>query len=468
MQTHSRYPASFIVLLAMMVSATAQAQDKIDLAIDFAKSGQSKVTANYEHTGSVIVTPDDPDEKPRNLPLAVTGKQSYFQRPTSSDQAIRFFEIAEANISLEKGKTTPKLGESNRLVIARLKSKPGRQVELASISGTLDQSELELIQNAGDPLTLGKVFSKSGLKVGDKWDPKAADLAKLLGVHKINKSDVQLLLKKADAQHARVYIMGAVDADVNDVTTSMEISGIAIIDRKKQAVTSFKLGLREVRQPGQIAPGFEGKTKVDLRITYGADSPRLTNASLAKYTKSRKIRQRLKWAPEASDISMTYDPHWKLIAAERDAAILRYIDRGDLLTQCNLVQLPTVAPGKTLSLEQYKTEVGKIVATDKKAKLVKASQVKTESGLKALQVIVSGEEEGLAVNWLYYHVSGNDGRQVTLVFTLAEEVAGKVKPLAEQLVNEFEFKAIAKRPAANKKSAARQSQKPAPRTSRTR
>ena len=207
----------------MFISATAIAQDKIDLKVNFSKKQQCKISATYEHTGSVIVVPDDPKAELQQLPLSVEGKLSFYQRVTGAEQAIRYFENGEAKITLDKGKTNPKLAEDNRLIVARLKGKQGGNVELASIVGTLEQAELELTQNPADPLTLANILTKSGAKVGDKWDPKDADLAKLLNVHTINESDVQLFLKKADKATARVYIMGSVSAEVDDVETQLEV-----------------------------------------------------------------------------------------------------------------------------------------------------------------------------------------------------------------------------------------------------
>ena len=68
----------------------------------------------------------------------------------------------------------------------------------------------------------------------------------------------------------------------------------------------------------------------------------------------------------------------------------------------------------------------------------------------ALQVVVGGQEEGVPVNWFYYHVSNEDGRRVTLVFTLAESVSRRVDPIAAQLVNEFEFEPMVKKIASKK------------------
>ena len=129
----------------------------------------------------------------------------------------------------------------------------------------------------------------------------------------------------------------------------------------------------------------------------------------------------------------------KLIAGESDTAIMRFIDKGELLSQCTVVMLPRRAANEPLELNKYKREIAKMVEKDTEAKLIKSDQIKTKTGMKAMSVVVAGEEEGLPVNWIYYHIEAKDGRQMTFVFTLAESVADRVVGAANQLINEFEF-----------------------------
>jgi hypothetical protein len=123
---------------------------------------------------------------------------------------------------------------------------------------------------------------------------------------------------------------------------------------------------------------------------------------------------------------------------------LRFVDKGDLITQCSIVQLPARPADQPLKLENYKTEVGKILQADQDARLVSANQFQTPAGLTALRVIVSGKESELPINWFYYHLSAKDGRQVTFVFTLEEPLAKRVVVIADQLINEFEFNKLPK------------------------
>ena len=425
------------VLALFIFATTGQGQESIDLEIKQNHGQQARYTCDFSHSGRVIIENRD-QGKTTSLPLSVDAKISFFQRKTGDEQTIRYFENANGKIKLDKGTTRPLLDESNRLIVARLMSNPGAQVELASLKGILEQPELELIQNAADPMTLPAVFNKTDVKEGDQWKPSLTALAKMLRVYEIEKSEVKLLLKKVDPDYARVYLMGSLSAIVDDVTTEMDLSGIAIINLKTNSLASFKLSIREDRIPGQIAPGFDGKTKVDIQVA-NESTPLLSSAELAKVVKKGKVRQRVKWQSEVGKFTINYEPRWKMIAAEDAAAILRFIDRDELLTQCNIVQLPSRPADNPLSMESYKTEVAKIIEADKNAQLVDTTSQTTETGHKSLRVVVAGQEEGLPVNWFYYHLSSADGRQVTLVFTMAESVAKRVTPIANQLVTEFKF-----------------------------
>ncbi|MEL7497379.1 MAG: hypothetical protein AAFN77_07185 [Planctomycetota bacterium] len=442
----------FALLVSGLAASASVADDTVDLAVKFPKSEQCRIITEIEHEGSVIVVPDDPQAAPKPLPLKVNGTLKYHQRITNATQAIRYFDVAKADIELDKGETKPELDKTNRLIIARLKAETSGRVEMASVRDTLQQEELELLQTPSDPLSLSDLFYKEALKVGQKWEPSDQALAKFLNVETIDTSDVELTLKKIDRGLARVYVSGSVVASVFDVTTEMSVSGIALIDVKNQQIKNIKVGIDEVRPAGQIEPGFEGRTRIDLGFQYGRSTKQLSNKTLSATVRSKKIQQRLKFVSDAGAYHIIYDPRWKLIAGETDSAIMRFIEKGNLITQCNVVLLPERPANQPLTLDKFKDEIGKAIEADKNAMLVTADTRKTANGLNALNVVVSGEEDGLPVNWFYYHVSTNDGRQITFVFTLAEKASGRAKSVADQLVNEFKFVTPTKKVAKKKSS----------------
>ena len=421
------------------------------LAIEFAKGSQVQVLGEYEYEGSVIVIPEADRTKPgvkpkaqksKALPLRVAADLKYFQRSTGEGQAVRLYDSAVAKIKLDTGATKPELEMANRLVISRLKDKPGMRVEMASIKDMLNQKEYELLQTAADPLSLPMLFSKKKAVVGEKWKPNLDALAKFLNVDKIITTDVKMNLKSVENGKARVYVSGAVTANQYDVMSAISLAGYALIDLKTKRVESVKLSTDERCPPGQISPGFEGRTRVDISFKHGVDNAALSNKALADAMSSSRVAQRLKYESEQGRYRISYDPRWKLIAGESDTAIMRFIDKGELLSQCTVVMLPRRAANQPLSLDKYKREIAKVIEKDSGAKLIKADEVITKTGVKAMSIVVASEEDGLPVNWIYYHLASEDGRQLTFVFTLAESVSDRVVGVANQLINEFQFLSV--------------------------
>ena len=82
--------------------------------------------------------------------------------------------------------------------------------------------------------------------------------------------------------------------------------------------------------------------------------------------------------------------------------------------------------------------MARMIAADDVATIVDAKEFKT-SAVKGLSVVVEGEEQGVPVNWIYYHLNGNDGRRLTFVFTLEREVMNQFLPADRKLVDGLAF-----------------------------
>ncbi|MEM9940286.1 MAG: hypothetical protein AAF939_01775 [Planctomycetota bacterium] len=447
----SAFLKCFTVLF--LLSNVSSATEKYDLRADFSTQTQQRISTNFEHKGDVVVIAEDEENPIKFLPYAFSAKSNYYQRMTGTTQAIRYFDKASGKIRLGGGKTAPSLGESNRYVIARLKKEQGYRVEMASITDMLSPAELEIVDQPADPLTISKLLFKKSVQEGQSWKPDNLALAKFLGVREVKKSSVKLTAKKMNANSARVYISGTVDADVYDVESFMKISGLFVVDRKQNVLTTMKLTIEENRKPGQIEPGFEGKVSMDMRITSEASSAKLSDESLAKISSQNKIKQRIKLESQAIGYRLQFDPRWKVIASDEEAALLRLMDRGQLLAQCNFVILPQRSRNQLISLEDYKQQVQRIAESDDNAEMKTANSRVSPTGNRVSQVVVRGIEQGLPIQWIYYHIGNSDGRQLTLVFTMDAEVADRVAGFANRIVDEFDFiqpkKKIAAKPNTN-------------------
>src|SRR5688500_12301866 len=100
-----------------------------------------------------------------------------------------------------------------------------------------------------------------------------------------------------------------------------------------------------------------------------------------------------------------------------EIAALRRVEAHDLLAQCSTSVPPPLPTGEQLTLEGFQEDVKK--SLDKSlTELVEAAQNLNENGLAVLRVTAVGKVQDVDVEWIYYHLTDNEGRRASLVFTL--------------------------------------------------
>ena len=425
------------------ISASPQArQESIRLQIQPGASEYSHFDIQVSHEGIVVI--DDPQreqEGPKSLELEVNAEVRFGQRFTGRNNKVlairKYAPTSKAEIKLAEGSSETKLDEKNQYIIARIKE--SGPIQAASIQDVLTQSESELLTYPCDPLGLPALFPTQQVKVGDSWKVDDKALSTFLGVDRVYENNVSMRLRELKNGQAKVYLLGKAKAEIDDVATAITVTATLLVDTKKEVVTALRANLRQRREVGQIAPGFEGVTKVDMRQRTASSIEALSNSEIAKRTRSKRIERRLKWTSEEGQFSLFYDPRWKIIDSEKEAAVLRYVRHGALLAQCNVVQLPSRPKNSLLEMAKFKEEVKKIISKEESAQVINDRETTTPNGLRALQVRVDGVEQKVPVTWIYYHVGHPDGRQVTFVFTLEQQVSDQFLPADIELVNSIKF-----------------------------
>ena len=434
--------SSILFCVSLMIACPVFGAESLDINVEFKRGQQHRVQMQFEHEGKVVMLkdPERDNDEFRTLPMKTIAKLGYHQRYTGGDkdvQGIRFYDQAAGKYEILKGRAGRSLADDNRLVVVRAKAKTGKHIQMASVTGTLAQHELELLRNPADPLSLAFLVNKKNAEVGKSWKPSDDSVANFLAVDRVIRNDLHVRLKEANAKSALLHVTGKVRARIDDVSTDMEVAAIVKIQLgNTQQFSRAKMNVREIRQPGQVAPGFDGKSSISMEIKPDNTCPQLTKDALVRHTKGRVIEQRLQWS--SPGVNLKYDPRWHVIASEDEAAIMRFVSEGDLLAQCNVVQLPARPANRPLTLKEYRTEVARMIAADDVATIVDAKEFKT-SAVKGLSVVVEGEEQGVPVNWIYYHLNGNDGRRLTFVFTLEREVMNQFLPADRKLVDGLAF-----------------------------
>ena len=121
-----------------------------------------------------------------------------------------------------------------------------------------------------------------------------------------------------------------------------------------------------------------------------------------------------------------------------DVTVLRLVDRGDLIAQCNITPLAPLGQDEPLSLEGFQEEVKRVLGKNLE-EITEASEETGDSGLRMLRVIVAGKVGELPIQWTYYHLSDEKGRRTSLVFTLESSLLDRFATIDRELIGNFRF-----------------------------
>ncbi len=444
--------AIFLTVLWMLLTTQCQILSGQDVKVSIQTDESHDINVQVDYSGSVVVYSlgnlDEQDQE-TVLPLEVRARLSFEQQSVvSAKQAIRYYRQASAKITIDKKTHESTLEKTNQTIGAFLAGNRSltKPVLFASEIDILKQSELELITTPFDCLSLPGFFSKNGTELNKPWRPADQDLVNVLAINRLYTNEVELTVKAHNEREIKIYVTGRATGEVDGEDISVELRGVALIDNRKNFVKSLRVNLIENRNAGQIAPGFEGTVKLDMKAAAKDTTEVIPPPAIARAKKFR--HQKLAWKP-ANSFLIYFDPRWRLITDEDQAAVLRLLDDGDVLAQCNVVQLPNRPSNNFLGLKEFADEVGNII-DDSPAKVIASYERETPRGIKVLQVEVLGEEREIPIRWVYNHVAHEDGRQLTFVFTVEDEVYDRFSQFGHSLIDSVIFKAATRETTANK------------------
>lgn len=433
-----------LLTLFLLLAAAPTSAQQIDLSSDVDQGEFQAARFQVEYSGNIVVDLSrDKNLNPSILPIDVTGQFAFDQQLSgkpNSMQAVRYYTKASANIKAGKGHKASHLEPDNRYILGRIRTLENQnQFQIASIGSVLQRSEYELLRNPCDPVALIGLVDQQNVSVGDTWQVEKGALGRFLNIDHVISADVEFKLKKANSTNALIHVSGHLKGEIDDVVTELDVAGSLQMDRKLNRITAVRININQETDPGQVAPGFQGQIKLDMRIKTIAASEHLTRDKLADVMTGNKIKQSFLLKPQGAPFSVIHSPNWRVIASEEEAAVLRYIRDGNLLAQCNMVQLPNRPADNPLPLNAFEAEVKKMIQSSDSLTIKSSNTAETANGYPALRVVVEGFESGVPIRWLYYHISNQDGIALTCVFTLEKQIAEQFGKADQTFVNRVQL-----------------------------
>jgi hypothetical protein len=378
------------------------------------------------------------------LPLEVEGKLQYAERILSLEQepwqrqAVRSYTHASAKIKAGQGLVNRALDDNQGPIMALVKED---QSLLFCPSQPLRRETLDLIDVQGNSLLVDRLLPAQPVKVGDQWEPEERWLARLFGWDLVTQSDVTARLVSVEERVALLEFAGRMEGSTGGVASELELNGKGNFDLEQRLLTWYAVSLREKRAIGHAEPGFEVTARLRMAMKPAAEPPELADNNLALLpTNAEGSADLLSFVSDHANFQLLHDRRWRSMLDRHDLSVFRLVDRGELIAQCNVSELPEFEAGKHLSLDEFQADVQRNLG-EQFGQIVEASQAEADSGNRILRVVVSGMMSEISIQWIYYHISDDQGRRAAMAFTFESELIERFAEADRTLVESFQFRA---------------------------
>ena len=428
---------SLLALLAASATGhrhAAAATGELDLSAGRRNGQVQQVTTVVEVRGKLTVNPDGQDV--RRLPMEAKAELRYAEKflppaTGASVTTIRHYSQAEADIRIQETPLKQSLRPDRRLMVAKLRN----VTSLHSPSGPLTREELDLVETPGASASLDLLLPGKSVAVGGKWNLPDAAVGPLLGLEAIGQQDVIASLTKVEDGLAIIDLRGKVSGAVGGVSTEIDLQGKANYHLQRKTISWLALQYEEKRAIGHAQPGYDATVRVRVRTEPASLPPELADAAIGGLaTKADAGQSLLEFNAEKAGIEFLHDRRWQVMVDRFDTVILRLVDRGDLIAQCNITRLPPLPKGEQLSLSSFQTDVEQTLGQNR-GQIVEAGQSQTAGGLRVLRVVVSGTASELPIQWVYYHVSSAKGQRASVVFTMEARLVERFGHIDQELID---------------------------------
>lgn len=441
---HSYWILAIFLGLTVWGSPSAEGgEPKKKYPLESSRSTDSldRIEASLEVSGKVHVL--DKESELQELKLAVLANLVYDERsllvsisPKAPMRSVRHYDHAMAAIEVDGQETNPTLRDDRRLIAIEVDQ--GKST-LYSPAGPLDHDELDLTDVPANTLILDRLLPPYQVAIGDSWKHSDELVGLLLGLDAVSSSEVESVISSVKGSVVLVETSGSVQGAIHGVSTDMQLRAKYQFDLLSKRITWFGLLIREKRSVGHVGPGLDVVARLQMKITPVKESPYLTDAALAGLSlESTAEGTWLAYESLAGGWQLLNDRRWFMTSDEPKSAVFRMIDDGEFVAQCNVSSLPKVDVGRLPSLSKFQEDIEAGLG-EAFGQFISAKQETNDLGYRVFRVVVDGKASEIPIQWIYYLLADQTGRQLTMVFVVESELAERLAGADEQLASAVQF-----------------------------
>ena len=310
-----------------------------------------------------------------------------------------------------------------------------------SPGGPLTRSELELVQAAGDPLALTGLLPGKPVAVGDRWKV-GGDAARCLSAYDaLAVNALEATLEGLDEASATIRLAGEVRGAVLGGEGVMTLSGSLKFDRKAGRIDRLSVERSENRKPGPVEAGLEIKSTLAIERSTIPTPAELSDGVLAGVPPEPGPKgELLLLASPDGKYTLLHDRDWHTYWDDTRQTVLKRLDRGEVVAQCNLATGPPAGKGRHQDVVQLRDDLRRALGS-RFGQFLGAGEVDGDpAGGFRYKLAAQGREGELGVLWYYYLVASPEGDQLLVTFTLADSQAKAFGDQDLQLIGSLRWK----------------------------
>ena len=358
------------------------------------------------------------------------------QRDSLNRFAVQLFSQAESVNDVQKHATTTKLRDECRTIV-RIIDSQSRSANC--LDNPLTASERDLVQGPISTIYLDLLLPNVAVELGDRWQLKGEQLAKLLNFTKVTAGGLKVTLVDLDSKIGQLEFAGDVEGDVQDIKTTMKIDGKARVDRASGLISWVALTLHEKRQINEIEPGFDITARVRiLREGIESLSQSIDLAQLQRRAHEDQASELTRVYSKLGAYQFVADRGWTIYTDSGVDASLRWIQKNHTFAQCTLTNLTDTEPGQQLSIAGYQDDIQKSMGKQL-GQMLEATERVTNTGLRMMRVVSIGTLNQVPMQWIHILVSNDAGRHLSLVFTMNAASSDRFESQDLQIADTLEF-----------------------------
>lgn len=363
--------------------------------------------------------------KPAGLKLKVDGKFSFLERrlpaggqDADAFRALRRYQLAEADISIDGQKTVNQLPSNARQIVAE---GTNTGIRVWSPDTRMSYLTTELLKSPGDSLALAALLPTTPVEKGSSWEPPYWTLPMLTGIEAVSKSSLKCEVSKIDDQYIVFQVSGGAEGATLGAFANITIEGQIAWDRKAGHIRQAKITQTEKRTVGAVSPGMNVTATIYVDRQISGVKGGLTDSAVDAIPISPEPEQLALAFSSPWNLTFACDRDWHVFHQTKDVAVLRYLRNGSLIAQCNVSPVPQAAAGSHTSEPQFQADIQTALGSQFR-KIEKAEQIPTTDGRWLYRVTATGVARNVPMHWFYYLCAAPDGRQVAFVYAVESKL----------------------------------------------